>query len=65
MEEIAFDLAKKKNPPIEPPDFASGFIRSVADPKLCADTLNNGVKGRVGLYSCASDHEVHLTQRFV
>lgn len=49
----------------EPPDFASWFIRSVANPKLCADTLNNGVKERVGLYSCGSDHEVHLTQRFV
>lgn len=63
MEEIAFDLPKKY-PPIEPPDFASGFIRSVAHPTLCADSLNNGVKKRVGLYACGSDYDKHLNQRF-
>lgn len=63
MEEVAFDLPKKY-PPIEPPDFASGFIRSVTHPNLCADTLNKGVKGRVGLFSCGSDPELHLNQRF-
>ncbi len=64
MEEIAFDLPKKY-PPIEPPDFASGFIRSVSHPTLCADTLSSGLKGNVGLYTCGKDHETHLTQRFV
>lgn len=56
MEEVAFDLPKKY-PPVEPPDFASGTIRSVARPDLCADSLSHGVKERVGLYSCASNHK--------
>lgn len=34
MEEIAFDLPKKY-PPVEPPDFASGTIRSVSHPNQC------------------------------
>uniref|UniRef100_U5ERV4 Polypeptide N-acetylgalactosaminyltransferase n=1 Tax=Corethrella appendiculata TaxID=1370023 RepID=U5ERV4_9DIPT len=53
MENVAFDLVEKY-PPIEPPNFAEGAIQSVAHPNLCIDTLNNGEKGTVGLYSCAS-----------
>lgn len=63
MEEIAFDLPKKY-PPIEPPDFASGFIRSVANPTLCVDTLNSGAKKPIGLYPCGKDYKKHLNQRF-
>ena len=39
MENVAFDLPKKY-PPIEPPDFASGYIKSLADPTICIDALN-------------------------
>lgn len=64
MEEIAFDLPKKY-PPIEPPDFASGYIRSVAHPTLCADTLNHGVKQPVGLYACGTaQNKPYANQRF-
>lgn len=54
MEEIAFDLPKKY-PPIEPPDYASGAIRSDTSNNLCIDTLNVGHRQEVGLYPCASD----------
>lgn len=65
MEEIAFDLPKKY-PPVEPPDFAAGTIRSVAHPNLCADTLNNGNTEPVGLYGCAENHlRPHGNQFFV
>lgn len=56
MEEVAFDLPKKY-PPVEPPDFASGTIRSLAETKLCVDTLNNKHNEPVGLYSCAENHK--------
>lgn len=52
METIAFDLPHKY-PPVEPPDFASGTIKSVAHPHLCADTM--GTKKAVGLFSCAEN----------
>lgn len=52
MENIAFDLPSKY-PPIEPPNFASGTIKSVAHPHLCADTM--GTKRVVGLFSCADN----------
>ena len=37
MENVAFDLPKKY-PPVEPPEFASGYIQSVKDPKFCVDS---------------------------
>ena len=37
MEEIAFDQ-DAHYPAIVPPDFASGFIKSDADPDLCVDS---------------------------
>lgn len=54
MEEVAFDLPLKY-PPIEPPDFAYGTIKSVAHPTLCADTMGRGLQQAVGLFSCASN----------
>lgn len=64
MEEIAFDLPKKY-PPVEPADFALGSIKSIANPNLCVDTLNHGVKERVGLYSCGTDQDKPFpNQRF-
>lgn len=54
MEEVAFDLPKKY-PPIEPPDFAAGAIQSLAAPHLCIDSLGNGVKLPIGLYTCAEN----------
>lgn len=65
IEEVAFDLPKKY-PPVEPPDFASGTIRSVTHTNLCADTLNHGNGQSVGLFTCADNHlHPHLNQYFV
>lgn len=65
MEEIAFDLPKKY-PPVEPPDFAWGTIRSISHPNLCADTLSHGNNQPVGLYACAENHrQPQLNQFFV
>ncbi|KAG8221857.1 hypothetical protein J437_LFUL003233 [Ladona fulva] len=55
MEEIAFDLPKKY-PPVEPPDFAKGEIRSVASPDLCVDTRLKNKDERFGLEPCMKDH---------
>lgn len=63
MEEVAFDLPKKY-PPVEPPDFASGTIRSLASPTLCADTLNHGNNEPVGLYICAENHKRPQSNQF-
>lgn len=52
IENIAPDLIKAY-PPVLPPDYASGAIQSVAYPAYCVDTMNNGINGAIGLYSCA------------
>ena len=54
MKEIAFDLPKKY-PPVEPPDFASGEIRSKADPTLCVDTQFKHENERFSLELCVKD----------
>ncbi|KAK2715823.1 hypothetical protein QYM36_010403 [Artemia franciscana] len=54
MKEVAFDLPKKY-PPIEPPDFATGEIRSVADPSLCIDTKFKNQNERFNLDVCLKD----------
>lgn len=54
MENVAFDLVKKY-PPVEPPDFATGAIQSVADSDLCIDSLNHHEKQEIGIFSCASN----------
>nr|CAD7574636.1 unnamed protein product [Timema californicum] len=54
MENVAFDLPLKY-PPIEPPDFAEGEIRSVAAPELCVDTENKGGDQSFGLKPCIKD----------
>lgn len=63
MTEIAFDLPKVY-PPVEPPDYASGVIQSVASPKLCVDTLNRPRHSQIGLYFCASNHEKPQSNQF-
>lgn len=64
MKEVAFDLVDKY-PPIEPPDFASGVIRSLKNPLLCIDTMNNGENQPVGLFSCAENkRSPHSNQYF-
>lgn len=55
MENVAFDLPKKY-PPIEPPDFAQGEIRSVAAPELCVDAENKKADERFGLKECIKDN---------
>ncbi|XP_046647991.1 putative polypeptide N-acetylgalactosaminyltransferase 10 [Daphnia pulicaria] len=54
MTNIAFDLPKKY-PPIEPPDFASGEIRSKADSTLCVDTQFKKENERFNLEQCVKD----------
>ncbi|XP_049792102.1 N-acetylgalactosaminyltransferase 6-like isoform X1 [Schistocerca nitens] len=56
MEEVAFDLPKKY-PPVEPPDFAYGEIRSVAAPELCVDTNFVGTEKPFGLKECVKDRK--------
>lgn len=50
LEEVAPDLLEMY-PPVEPPDYANGTIRSVAAPALC---LDNGSKenGEIIMYGC-------------
>jgi polypeptide N-acetylgalactosaminyltransferase len=62
MENIAFDLPKKY-PPIEPPDFAQGEIRSVAAPELCVDTEKKNVDERFGLKECIKDNRKSLREQ--
>lgn len=54
MENIAFDLPKKY-PPVEPPDFANGEIRSQAEPHLCIDTEFKKSDQRFGVRPCTKD----------
>ncbi|CAB3377482.1 Hypothetical predicted protein [Cloeon dipterum] len=51
MTEVAFDLPLKY-PPIEPPDFASGKIRSLAIPDYCVDTKHHNKDETVILDKC-------------
>lgn len=65
MKEVAYDLMDKY-PPVEPPNFASGSIQSIANPTFCIDTLSRGEKKRIGLYYCAMDKiNPQATQNFV
>lgn len=52
METVAFDLPKKY-PPIEPPDFADGYIKSVNEPKLCVDSGQGGENKRIRAAKCS------------
>lgn len=62
MKEVAFDLTKVY-PPVEPPDFASGKIQSVASPGLCVDPRFRHHGERFGLEECGQSGEqvLHLT----
>ncbi|KAL0272785.1 UNVERIFIED_CONTAM: hypothetical protein PYX00_005629 [Menopon gallinae] len=51
MENVAFDLPLKY-PPIEPPDFGEGEIRSIANKKLCVDTEMKNPEIPFGLKQC-------------
>lgn len=54
MEEIAFDLIETY-PPIEPPDFAFGEIRSMGQPELCLDSKSHQKDESVVVNRCAKD----------
>ncbi|XP_066942249.1 putative polypeptide N-acetylgalactosaminyltransferase 10 [Macrobrachium rosenbergii] len=62
MTEVAFDLVKVY-PPVEPPDFASGKIQSVANPDLCVDSRYKRHGERFGLQECSrgGEQSYHLT----
>ena len=45
MENVAFDLPKKY-PPIDPPNFGDGYIKSVLDSSLCVDATNQAFTKR-------------------
>ena len=51
MENVAFDLPKKY-PPVEPPDIATGRIRSAVATDLCVDTDHKTENQRFGISSC-------------
>ena len=71
MKEVAFDLPRHY-PPVEPEDFVSGEIRSVAEPGVCVDTgfkrqgetfgLEKCMKGRAG---ASGEQKFSLTWRKV
>ncbi|CRK91593.1 CLUMA_CG005247, isoform A, partial [Clunio marinus] len=56
LEEVAPDMLDRY-PPIEPPPFAFGGIKSMAEPKLCIDTLGADKEESVGLYPCKDSLE--------
>ena len=49
MENVAFDLPKKY-PPVEPPDFGSGYIRSLEADRMCVDATS---RMRLGIKDCS------------
>lgn len=55
MENVAFDLTDKY-PLIDPPDFAWGTIKSLANKDVCVDALNHKKMQPAGLYPCAKNH---------
>lgn len=54
IENIAPDLVEKY-PTLDPPDFAYGTIKSLANPRMCVDTLGHSDNEQIGLYACADD----------
>ncbi|KAK8746356.1 hypothetical protein OTU49_017373 [Cherax quadricarinatus] len=62
MTQVAFDLTKVY-PPVEPPNFASGKIQSVASSNLCVDTRFKHHGDRFDLQECGRGGEqtFHLT----
>lgn len=54
MENVAFDIPKMY-PMIEPPDYASGTIKNIANPNLCVDMLNLMNNDVVGIWECAAN----------
>lgn len=62
MEEVAFDLVKVY-PPVEPPPFASGEIRTYAA-ALCIDTKFKGGNDNFGLAPCIKDGQGGGEQEF-
>ena len=54
MQEIAFDLPKRY-PPIEPPNFGEGFIKSLQDQKYCVDASEAHDHKRLKVTSCKSN----------
>ncbi|XP_071044470.1 putative polypeptide N-acetylgalactosaminyltransferase 10 isoform X2 [Parasteatoda tepidariorum] len=64
IEKVAYDQPKKY-PPIEPPDYAKGEIRSVAV-DLCIDTKFRKQNERFGLDACIKDNpNIRGEQQFV
>jgi len=54
MKEVAFDLVKHY-PPVDPPDFVGGELRSASAPKLCVDSKFKRANERIGLSACSKD----------
>jgi polypeptide N-acetylgalactosaminyltransferase len=59
MENVAFDLPKKY-PPVEPPNFGDGFIKSLMDSNMCADATDTAFTKRLGVGQCSNSR----TQKF-
>ncbi|XP_052872332.1 N-acetylgalactosaminyltransferase 6-like [Anopheles cruzii] len=54
LEEVAPDLLPRY-PVRDPQPFASGQVQSVADRRLCLDSLNHQAKEPIGLYACSAN----------
>lgn len=64
MENVAFDIPKIY-PIVEPPDYASGAIQSVAHPILCIDMLNLMDERQLGIWECGPNKTYpYANQRF-
>merc|ERR1711988_1210547 len=47
-------ISQKKYPPIDPPNFGDGYIKSVLDSSLCVDATNQAFTKRVGIGKCSN-----------
>ena len=54
MENVVPDLTERF-PLIEPPDYASGVLESMAFPNYCLDSMNRGNEESVGMFYCAEN----------
>lgn len=59
MENVAFDLPKKY-PPVEPPDLATGRVRSVVANDLCVDTDHKTESKKFGISTCNPSNSEQL-----
>ena len=57
MKEVAPEFAQRYPPSVNPPRFASGTIKSVADRRLCFDNMQQLLEEPLGLFECDPNSE--------